>query len=142
MVTDALTSDGSELRSASVVQRRLVLLASLSILVAFAGLIFWLGRTFEQTPWWVSAVFPAFGLGAAIKCFHTAKRLESNAKKAWLYFGLSYLSLGIGEAIWGIFDKSSARPIALPTYPLGWVGIIPNLTAPHLHLYIQLRSRT
>ena len=81
MTTDSLRPEMPEMGSTLVARQRFALLASLAILIAFSEWLFWLGSTFERTPWWVAVVFPVFAVGAAAKCFHTRARLTENERK-------------------------------------------------------------
>jgi len=85
-------------------RQRFALVALLFILIAFSEWLFWLGRTFERTPWWVALLFPVFAIAAAAKCFQTRARLTGNERRAWTFFGLGSLGFGIAEITWAVYD--------------------------------------
>jgi signal transduction histidine kinase/CheY-like chemotaxis protein len=104
MTTDSLGPAMPGMGSTLVARQRFALLASLAILIAFSEWLFWLGSSFERTPWWVAVLFPVFAVGATVKCFHTRARLTGNERRSWTFFSLGYLGFGIAEVIYATYD--------------------------------------
>ena len=117
MTTDAIVRETQRFRSTSVARKRLVLQASLFAALAFSEWLLWLGSAYEQTPWWVAAIFPVFALGAASECFRTSAMLVGRRRLAWAFFGAGYLAFFIAEVRWGFYD--SFMGVVLPTPSIG-----------------------
>ncbi|MBW1843519.1 MAG: hypothetical protein JRJ05_04190 [Deltaproteobacteria bacterium] len=115
--------------STLVARQRFALLATLFILIAFSEWLFWLGSTFEHTPWWVAVLFPVFAGGATAKCFHTRARLTENERRTWTFFSLGYLGFAIAEVIYatceiflgGVVPGPSVTYISYSAFPICFV---------------------
>jgi len=53
---------------------------------------------------WIDGCFVIAALTAAFKCFHSARRLTDNERRAWLCFGFGSLSYGLGCIAWAIYE--------------------------------------
>jgi signal transduction histidine kinase/ActR/RegA family two-component response regulator len=117
------------MESTLVARRRVALLATLFVLIAFSEWLFWLGSHLEQTPWWVSALFPAFAIGATVKCFHTRSLLTENERRSWTFFGLGYLGFALAEVIYaaceiflgGVRPGPSLNYISYAAFPICFI---------------------
>jgi signal transduction histidine kinase len=109
------TNEVSQPRTRDVRRGRIRTIALILVAIGVGELLMWLGEDAEVTPWWVSAVYPAFFLVASFRCFRTAKRLRADERKAWLYFGFGSLSFCLAELTWGIYDSFLGVPLPSPS---------------------------
>jgi len=96
-------------------RRRFSTLVPLIAALAGGMALLWLGRGMSPPPWWVSFIYPAYFFVAAFRCLLTARRLESEERRAWVYFGLACASFGLAELAWGIHEAFLGDPLPSPS---------------------------
>jgi len=120
MAEASRVDDRSAQEASGVARRRLWTVAWIVLAIAAGELVLWLGSGADVPPLWVAAVYPSFFLVATFCCFRTARKLRSDERKAWVYFGLGSLSFTFAELAWSFY--SSVLGIALPSPSIADIG--------------------
>ncbi|MBW2541944.1 MAG: response regulator, partial [Deltaproteobacteria bacterium] len=72
----------------------------------------------DATPklWWADLYWGFVQLVVAAKCFHTARGLEANYRRAWLCFGLGILAYALGTFLWSWYELGAHVLSPIPSW--------------------------
>jgi signal transduction histidine kinase/ActR/RegA family two-component response regulator len=66
--------------------------------------------------WWADLYWGFVQLIVAAKCFHTARGLEANYRKAWLCFGLGVFAYALGTFAWSWYELMAHVLSPIPSW--------------------------
>ena len=118
-----------------------VIVAAAAFLTAFTGWVALAPDDHAATPWIVNLASTVAPLFAAAGAAFSARRCEGRARRAWALLGLGFLSWGLGQATWSVYELALGREVPFPSLAdVGYLGLIPFVAAGMLLLHSAPRG--